>query len=107
MARKPVNEIKQYEKLLMLLISNRENDTGRPVPVAEIKEILADDIQLSRLAVYNCQLKSFGFIVRSIKNGRNVVAYQLVNVDTAIEHLSNRGFLSVQTNSQILESEEV
>lgn len=83
----------QFEHVLNVLVSNSESrDTGRPVSVAELEELLAGKVCLSRMSVYMWEIKSRGIVVKPIRDGRKVVSYQILNIQTANEYLASRGF---------------
>lgn len=83
----------QFEHVLSVLVSNPESrDTGRIVSVAELHELLAGKICLGRMSVYMWEIKSRGIVVKPIRDGRKVVSYQILNIQTANAYLADRGF---------------
>lgn len=105
MSRGKAKSQSQFEHVLSVLVSNPESrDTGRVVSVAELHELLADKICLSRMSVYMWEIKSRGIVIKPIRDGRKVVSYQVLNVQTANTHLKNRGFDVTVTET---EAEEV
>ena len=64
------------------------------VTVAEIHVKLCFDIHMYRLSNYIWNIKKNGGYVRALKNGRDVVGYQLANPDTIKAHLTKRKFIS-------------
>lgn len=86
MARGPSKKLKPFQKLLLVMLS------GKPVTVTEIETLLGNEIYMYRLSTYiwHCKTNA-NAIVRSIKDGRKVTAYQLVNVDEAKKYLDRVG----------------
>ena len=67
--------LKPFEKLLTVMIS------GKQVTKVEIETLLSDEIYMYRLSTYIWHIKTFaGGVVKAIKDGRKVTAYQLMNV---------------------------
>jgi hypothetical protein len=65
--------MKQYMKVLELLM------TGNPVQKNEF-DVLKNDVELYRLSAYMWDIKNkIGGNIKSIKNGKTVIAYQLLN----------------------------
>lgn len=86
MARGPSKKLKPFQKLMLVMLS------GKPVSVSEIETLLGNEIYMYRLSTYiwHCKTNA-NAIVRSIKDGRKVTAYQLVNVDEAKKYLDRVG----------------
>lgn len=96
----------QFEHVLTILASNPEScDTGRVVSVAELTELLADKICLNRMSVYMWEIKSRGIVIKPIRDGRKVMAYQIMNMQAANDYLVNRGH-SIPTTPEV-QTEEV
>ena len=79
-------KLKPFEKLLTLMVS------GEPVTKDEIDQKLGDEIYVYRLSTYIWHIKTIANgAVRAIKDGRQVVAYQLVNVKEVQKYLDTIG----------------
>lgn len=82
MARGKSSKLKPFEKLLTIMVS------GKPVTVEEIDATLGQEIHMYRLSTYIWHIKTFANgTVKAIKDGRKVVAYQVMNVDEVKEYL--------------------
>jgi hypothetical protein len=67
--------LKPFEKLLTVMIS------GKPVARDEIETLLGNEIYMYRLSTYIWHIKTHANgVVKAIKDGRKVTAYQLMNV---------------------------
>ena len=67
-------KLKPFQKLLTVMIS------GKPTTVEEIDALLGKEIQMYRLSTYIWHIKTNADgVVKAIKDGRKVTAYQLVN----------------------------
>lgn len=99
----------QYEKVLQILVTNAPDGTaGRVVPVAEIQEVLGNEIQLARMSVYMYEIKKAGCPLRAIREGKKVIAYQLPFVHMGIDYLKHRGMMtytSDQVSKEIVNDE--
>ena len=83
MARAPSNKLKPFEKLLTIMVS------GNPVTIEEIESTLGNEIYMYRLSTYIWHIKTFANgVVKAIKDGRRVTAYQIVNVSDMKEYLA-------------------
>jgi len=76
-----------WERIALLMLENSQ----AKVMVKEIHDKL--DIHMYRLSNYIWNIKKNGGYVRALKNGRDVVGYQLANPDTIKAHLTKRGFI--------------
>ncbi len=86
MARGKSNSAKAFEKVLTVLLS------GNPVTKEELDATLGSEIQMYRLSTYIWDIKTHANgIVRVIKDGRKVSAYQLVNVDEMKAYMKRTG----------------
>lgn len=86
MARGKSNSAKAFEKVLTVLLS------GNPVTKDELTATLGSEIQMYRLSTYIWDIKTHANgIVRVIKDGRKVSAYQLVNVDEMKAYMKRTG----------------
>jgi hypothetical protein len=89
MPRGKSTKIKPFEKLLFVLSS------GSVVTIEDINEILGEEIYMYRVSSYIWAIKVYANgVIKVIKDGRNVVAYQLLNTKEAKTYLSKRGFLN-------------
>ena len=86
MARGPSSKLKPFQKLLTIMVS------GKPVTIEEIDATLGKEIYMYRLSTYMWHIKTIvGGVVKAIKDGRKVTAYQLVNVDEAKKYMRRVG----------------
>lgn len=86
MGRGKSTKIKPFQKLLTVMA------TGKPVTVEEIETTLGKEIYMYRLSTYMWHIKVHANgIVRAIKDGRKVSAYQIVNVDEIKKYLERTG----------------
>lgn len=86
MARGKSNKLAPFEKLLTIMIS------GKPVTIEEIDSQLGKEIYMYRISTYMWHIKTFANgVVKSIKDGRKVTAYQIVNVDEVKEYMNRNG----------------
>jgi hypothetical protein len=91
MARGKSSKLKPFEKLLTVMIS------GNPVTIEEIDATLGKEIYMYRLSTYMWHIKTIANgVVRAIKDGRKVTAYQIVNVDEVKEYMRRAGVTSAQ-----------
>jgi hypothetical protein len=85
MSRK-TTKFQPFQKLLTVMIS------GKPVTIDEIDATLGKEIYMYRLSTYIWHIKTFANgVVKPIKDGRKVTAYQLVNVDEVKEYMKRVG----------------
>lgn len=81
-----VVRLKPFEKVLTVMIS------GKPVTKNDIETLIGNEIYMYRLSTYMWHIKTIvGGVVKAIKDGRKVTAYQLVNVDEAKKYMSRVG----------------
>jgi hypothetical protein len=86
MARGKSNKLKPFEKLLTVMVS------GKPVTIDEIETTLGKEIHMYRISTYIWHIKTFANgVVKSIKDGRKISAYQVMNVDTIKEYFKITG----------------
>jgi len=77
------NKLKPFEKLITVMI------TGKPVTVQEIESTLGNEIHMYRLSTYIWHIKEFaGGVVKVIKDGRKVTAYQIMNVKDVKDYMN-------------------
>ena len=66
--------------------------SGKPVTIEEIDATLGKEIYMYRLSTYIWHVKTFANgVVKPIKDGRKVTAYQLINVDEVKEYMKRVG----------------
>ena len=85
---KPVKavKLKPFEKLLTVMVS------GKPVTIEEIESTLGDEIHMYRLSTYIWHIKTFANgVVKAIKDGRKVTAYQITNVSEVKQYMKSAG----------------
>lgn len=86
MPRGKSTKLKPFQKLLTVLVS------GKPVTVEEIDATLGKEIYMYRLSTYIWHIKTnANGVVKAIKDGRKVTAYQIVNVKEMEEYLKRTG----------------
>jgi len=79
-------KLKPFQKLLTLMIS------GKPVTIEEIDTLLGKEIYMYRLSTYIWHIKTVANgVVKAIKTGRKVTAYQVMNVDQVKEYMTRVG----------------
>ena len=79
-------KLKPFQKLLTVMIS------GKPTTVEEIGALLGKEIQMYRLSTYIWHIKTNADgVVRAIKDGRKVTAYQIVNVPDVKKYMDRVG----------------
>lgn len=79
-------KLKPFEKLLTVMIS------GKPVTIEEIDATLGSEIYMYRLSTYIWHIKTFANgVVKAIKDGRRVTAYQVINVKEVKEYMDRAG----------------
>ena len=86
MPRGKSTKLKPFEKLLTVLVS------GKPVTVEEIDATLGKEIYMYRLSTYIWHIKTnANGVVKAIKDGRKVTAYQVINVKEMEDYLKRTG----------------
>lgn len=79
-------KLKPFQKLLTVMIS------GKPTTVEEIGALLGKEIQMYRLSTYIWHIKTNADgVVKAIKDGRKVTAYQIVNVSEVKKYMDRVG----------------
>jgi hypothetical protein len=79
-------KLKPFQKLLTVMIS------GKPTTVDEIGALLGKEIQMYRLSTYIWHIKTNADgVVKAIKDGRKVTAYQIVNVPDVKKYMDRVG----------------
>ena len=86
MARGKSTKLKPFQKLLTIM------QTGKPVTIEEIDKTLGKEIYMYRLSTYMWHIKTqANGIVKAIKDGRKVTAYQIVNAAEVKEYMKRAG----------------
>ena len=86
MARGKSNKVAPFQKLMLIM------QTGKVVTVDEIESTLGSEIHMYRLSTYVWLMKTnANAVVKAIKTGRKITAYQIVNVDEVKEYLKRTG----------------
>lgn len=86
MARGKSSKLKPFEKLLTIMVS------GEPITVQEIDAQLGKEIYMYRLSTYMWHIKVHANgVVKAIKDGRKVTAYQIINVAEVKKFLDRTG----------------
>lgn len=86
MARGKSDKVAPFQKLMLVMAS------GKPVTVEEIDATLGNEIHMYRLSTYIWLMKTnANAIVKVIKNGRKITAYQIVNIDEVKQYLKRNG----------------
>ena len=95
--------LKPFEKLLTVMIS------GKPTTKVEIETLLGNEIYMYRLSTYIWHVKTFaGGVVKAIKDGRKVTAYQLCNVEEVKKYMSRVGITNaVVANTPVKSLDEI
>ena len=89
MSRGKSTKLKPFQKILMVMAS------GKPVTVEEIDTLLGNEIYMYRLSTYMWHIKTVANgVVKSIKDGRKVTAYQIINVDEMAKYMSRVGVVA-------------
>lgn len=79
-------KLKPFQKLLTVMIS------GKPTTIEEIGALLGKEIQMYRLSTYIWHIKTNADgVVKAIKDGRKVTAYQIVNVSDVKKYMDRVG----------------
>lgn len=86
MARGKSTKLAPFQKLLTVMIS------GKPVSLEEMDALLGKEIYMYRISTYMWHIKTMANgVVKSIKDGRRVTGYQLVNVKEVKEYMNRAG----------------
>ena len=86
MTRGKQTDPKVWEKLIVAMIS------GKQISKEEVAATLSNELEVYRLSTYIWDIKvKAGGVIKAIKDGRKVVAYQLMNVDEMTKYLAKRG----------------
>lgn len=94
MARGKSNKLAPFQKLLTIMVS------GKPVTITEIDATLGKEIYVYRLSTYIWHIKTnANGVIKTIKDGRKVTAYQLMNVDEIKKYLTRLGIKFASSTS--------
>jgi hypothetical protein len=75
-------KLKPFQKLLTIMIS------GKQVTKDEIQSLLGKEIMMYRISTYMWHIKTnANGVVKTIKDGRKVVGYQICNVDEVKQYM--------------------
>ena len=82
--------LRPFQKILKLMLS------GEPIKKADMPKIFGEDFLMYKMSTYILDIKIYsGSPVRVIKDGRNVVAYQLVDIEKGKKYLEKIGKLDI------------
>jgi hypothetical protein len=83
--------------------------SGKPTTKVEIETLLGNEIYMYRLSTYIWHVKTFaGGVVKAIKDGRKVTAYQLCNVEEVKKYMSRVGITNaVVANTPVKSLDEI
>lgn len=86
MSRTKTLKLAPFQKLLTVMIS------GKPISLEEMDTLLGKEIYMYRISTYMWHIKTMaGGVVKSIKDGRRVTGYQLINVKEVKEYMNRVG----------------
>ncbi len=89
MARGKSDKLAPFQKLMTVMAS------GKAVTIEEIDVTLGTEIHMYRLSTYIWLMKTnANAVVKAIKNGRKITAYQVINVDEVKDYLKRVGATS-------------
>ena len=89
MARGKSDKLAPFQKLMTVMAS------GKAVTIEEIDVTLGTEIHMYRLSTYIWLMKTnANAVVKAIKNGRKITAYQIVNVAEVKDYLKRIGATS-------------
>ena len=75
-----------FQKLLTVMIS------GNPVMLTEMDTLLGKEIYMYRISTYMWHIKTnANGVVKTIKDGRKVIGYQIMNVKEVKEYMNRSG----------------
>jgi hypothetical protein len=75
-----------FQKLLTVMIS------GKPVMLTEMDTLLGKEIYMYRISTYMWHIKTnANGVVKTIKDGRKVIGYQIMNVKEVKEYMNRAG----------------
>lgn len=78
-----------FQKLLTVMIS------GNPVMLTEMDALLGKEIYMYRISTYMWHIKvNANGVVKTIKDGRKVIGYQIMNVKEVKEYMNRAGITS-------------
>lgn len=86
MPRGKISKIKPFEKLLIVMSS------GKPMTFQDIDAVLGNDIYMYRISTYIYEIKvRANGVIKTVKDGRTVVSYQLTNVAEVKKFMDRTG----------------
>ncbi len=89
MARGKSDKLAPFQKLMTVMAS------GKAVTIEEIDVTLGTEIHMYRLSTYIWLMKTnANAVVKAIKNGRKITAYQIINVADVKDYLKRVGATS-------------
>lgn len=89
MPRGKSSKIKPFEKLLVVMAS------GKPFSVEELESLVGNDIYMYRISTYIYEIKvRAGGVIKTVKDGRSVVSYQLTNVSEIEKYMKRTGLVN-------------
>lgn len=97
MARTKSAKAKPWERLMMLLVN------GGKFSKQEIMDKIDYPYEY-RLSSLFYEIKLYNGIIKTYKDGRKAVAYELINPQEIMKYLSNRGFSPLTLNQDKVES---
>ena len=102
MPRGKSSKLKPFQKLLTIMVS------GKEVKISEIETLLGKEIQMYRLSTYIWHIKTNADgVVKAIKDGRKVIAYQLCNVDEIKAYMNRVGISATATARSVTSNAKV
>lgn len=102
MPRGPSTKLKPFQKVLTVMIS------GKPVTIEELDTLLGKEIYMYRISTYMWHIKTVANgVIRPVKDGRKVTAYQLINVEEMKKYMHRVGIKVPVTKLQELGAEQV
>lgn len=86
MARTKSKNLEPFEKILTVMVD------GKAVTVQDIDQKLGQEIHMYRLSTYMWHIKTLANgVVKTVRNGRNIVSYQITNVEDVKSYMKNSG----------------
>jgi hypothetical protein len=86
MARTKSKKLEPFEKILTVMVH------GNPMTVQDIEQKLGQEIHMYRLSTYMWHIKKIANgVIKTIRNGRNIVSYQITNVEDVKLYMKKTG----------------